>query len=190
MDVIMLEKVENLGNIGDQVRVRPGYARNFLLPKRKAALATPENVAELEAMRAELEKKQAEELAAAQARADQLAGLQIRLVAKAGPEGKLFGSIGTMDIAEACTAAGVTVERSEVRLPEGPIRVLGAYEVELHLHTDVNTMLPVQIIGEDGETGPVAGAAADTADTDELPAQSMDVSEAEAAAQEGSADND
>jgi large subunit ribosomal protein L9 len=150
MEVILLEKVENLGNIGDKVKVRPGYGRNFLLPKGKATLATAENIAVFEARRAELEQRQAEELGAAQQRADQLQGLKVRIPARAGNEGKLFGSIGTVDIAEACTSAGVEIQRSEVRLPEGPLRVLGEHQVEFHLHTDVNTTITISVV-DDGE---------------------------------------
>lgn len=150
MEVILLEKVENLGNIGDKVKVRPGYGRNFLLPKGKATLATAENIAVFEARRAELEQRQADELSAAQRRAEQLEGLSVRIPARAGNEGKLFGSIGTVDIAEACTSAGVEVQRSEVRLPDGPLRVLGEHEVEFHLHTDVNTTIKIAVI-DDGE---------------------------------------
>src|SRR5690606_20414510 len=124
MQVILLEKVENLGVIGDLVRVKSGYARNYLLPKGKATLATPDNIAKFEARRAELEAKAAAELAAAQARADQLAGKVVRIKALAGSEGKLFGSIGTVDIATACTQMGVEIERSEVRLPNGPLRTV------------------------------------------------------------------
>ena len=125
MQVILLEKVENLGNIGDQVKVRPGYGRNYLLPQGKAALATPANIARLEAQRAELERRQAAEVDAAGARARSLEALSLQITARAGTEGKLFGSLGTVDIAEACTAAGVPVKRSEVRMPDGPIRLLG-----------------------------------------------------------------
>ena len=149
MDVILLEKVENLGGIGDRVKVRSGYGRNFLLPKGKAKLATPENVKALEAMRAELEAKAAEELAAAQARAAKLEELQLTITAKAGTEGKLFGSVGTIDIAEACTKAGVEVERSEVRLADGPIRVAGEHQIELHLHSDVTVPVPLTIVPEE-----------------------------------------
>jgi large subunit ribosomal protein L9 len=150
MEVILLEKVENLGNIGDKVKVRSGYGRNFLLPKGKATLATAENIAVFEARRAELEQRQAEELGAAKQRAEQLKGLTVRIPARAGSEGKLFGSIGTVDIAEACTSAGVEVQRSEVRLPEGPLRLLGEHEVEFHLHTDVNTTITITVV-DDGE---------------------------------------
>lgn len=155
MDVILLEKVENLGNIGDRVKVRSGYGRNFLLPRGKATLATPANIAVFEARRAELEKKEAEELQAARQRAAAASALTLRLTAKAGTEGKLFGSLGTADIAEACTAAGVAVKRSEIRLPDGPIRTLGEHDIELHLHSDVNAKIRVTVIGED-ESGRAA----------------------------------
>ena len=148
MQVILLEKVENLGVIGDLVRVKSGYARNYLLPKGKATLATPDNIAKFEARRAELEAKAAAELAAAQARADQLAGKVVRIKALAGSEGKLFGSIGTVDIATACTQMGVEIERSEVRLPNGPLRTVGEHEVELHLHSDLDVPLTVVVEGE------------------------------------------
>jgi large subunit ribosomal protein L9 len=151
MEVILLEKVDNLGNIGDKVRVRPGYCRNYLLPKGKATLATTENVAAFEARRAELEARQAAELAEANARAASLAELKVTLSAKAGSEGKLYGSLGTVDIAEACTAAGVEVKRSEVRLPDGPIRTIGDHAVEIHLHTDVNATITVSVVAEQGE---------------------------------------
>ncbi|MBN8280853.1 MAG: 50S ribosomal protein L9 [Gammaproteobacteria bacterium] len=149
MDVILLEKVDNLGNIGDRVKVRSGYGRNFLLPRGKATLATPANVAVFEARRAEFEKKEADELAAARQRAASAAKLSIRLAAKAGTEGKLFGSLGTADIAEACTAAGVAIKRSEIRLPEGPIRTLGEHAIELHLHSDVNATIQITVVAED-----------------------------------------
>lgn len=149
MDVILLEKVANLGKIGDRVKVRPGYGRNFLLPQGKATLATPENVAAFEAQRAELERHQADELGAAQARAAQFETLTLKVAAKAGAEGKLYGSLGTVDIAEACTAAGAPLERSEVRLPAGPIRTIGEHHVELHLHTDVNVAIRIEVVPED-----------------------------------------
>lgn len=149
MEVILLEKVDNLGNIGDKVRVRPGYGRNFLLPKGKATLATPENLAELEQRREELERREADELAAAQTRGARLEALSLRLAAKAGTEGKLFGSIGTIDIAEACTTAGVPVERSEVRLPDGPLRVLGEHDIEIHLHADVTVIVRADVVADE-----------------------------------------
>lgn len=151
MDIILLEKVENLGDIGDQVKVKSGYGRNFLLPKGKATLATPENIAIFEKRRAELEQKQASELAEIKDRAAQIEGLAVvQIAASAGPEGKLFGSVGTIDIADACTAAGANIERSEVRLPDGPIRVTGEHEVEIHLHSDINVMVRINIKA-DGE---------------------------------------
>jgi large subunit ribosomal protein L9 len=149
MDVILLEKVQNLGNIGDRVKVRSGYGRNFLVPRGKATLATPSNVAIFEARRADLEKKEADELQAATQRAANAGKLTLRLTAKAGTEGKLFGSLGTADIAEACTAAGVPVRRSEVRLPDGPIRTLGQHSIELHLHSDVNATIRITVVAED-----------------------------------------
>lgn len=148
MEVILLSKVENLGNLGDVVKVRNGYARNFLIPYGKAKAATKANVAEFEARRAELEKAAAEALAAAQARAVQLEGVVVTIAHKAGTEGKLFGSIGTAEIADALTAAGHAVEKREVRLPTGPLRAVGEYDIELHLHTDVNTTVKVNVIAE------------------------------------------
>ncbi len=149
MDVILLEKVANLGGIGDRVKVRPGYARNFLLPQGKATMATAENVARFEARRAEFERKAQEELYAAQQRAAAMQDFKLRITSKAGSEGKLFGSVGTADIAEAATAAGFAVERSEVRLPGGPIRVIGEHIVALHLHADVDVSVPVTIVAEE-----------------------------------------
>jgi large subunit ribosomal protein L9 len=148
MEVILLEKVENLGNLGDRVKVRPGYGRNFLIPSGKATPATEEHIKAFEARRAELEKAAADALAAAEARRDQLAGLSVKIKAKAGDEGKLFGSVGTTDIAAAITATGVELERSEVRLPEGAFRQIGEYTVPLHLHTDVNAEVTVIIEAE------------------------------------------
>jgi large subunit ribosomal protein L9 len=148
MEVILLEKIENLGAMGDRVKVKPGYGRNFLIPQGKAAAATAQNIAAFEAQRAELEKAADEALATAAARRDQLAGLIIRLSAKAGDEGKLFGSIGTVDIATAITAAGVNVERHEIRLPNGPLRQVGEHGVQLHLHSDVNVDIRLVIEAE------------------------------------------
>ncbi|MFO1505057.1 MAG: 50S ribosomal protein L9 [Steroidobacteraceae bacterium] len=149
MDVILLEKVANLGNLGDRVAVRSGYARNFLLPKGKATLATPANVAKFESRRAELEKVQREQLSGAEARKAAFEGFKLTITAKAGSEGKLFGSIGTSDIAEAATAAGQKLARAEVRLPNGPLRSVGDHVVSVHLHTDVNVDLPVTILAEE-----------------------------------------
>ena len=149
MDVILLEKVANLGNLGDRVAVRSGYARNFLLPKGKATLATVDNVKKFEARRADLEKAQQTLLAGAQSRATAFEGFKLTITAKAGSEGKLFGSIGTSDIAEAATKAGQPLERSEVRLPNGPLRTVGEHTVSVHLHTDINIDLPIVINAEE-----------------------------------------
>jgi large subunit ribosomal protein L9 len=149
MELILLQKVANLGNIGDRVKVKSGYGRNYLLPQGKATVATPENIAKFEARRAELEKAAQEELSNAQARAAKLEGVKLSLSAKAGGEGKLFGSIGTTDITEALNKAGHKIERSEVRLPQGPIRQAGDHIVHLHLHTDVTVELPVVIVPEE-----------------------------------------
>jgi large subunit ribosomal protein L9 len=148
MEVILLEKIEHLGAMGDRVRVKPGYGRNYLIPKGKAASATPENIAAFEAHRAELEKTAADSLARAQARRDQLDGLVVRLSAKAGDEGKLFGSVGTVDIAHAVSDAGVKVERNEIRLPNGPLRQVGEHVVHLHLHSDVNVEIKIVVDAE------------------------------------------
>jgi len=149
MDVILLTKVANLGTIGDRVKVKSGYGRNFLLPKGKATLATPENVKKFEARRAELEKIAREQFQDAESRAAAFKEFKLQITAKAGTEGKLFGSIGTADIAEACTNAGHKVTRSEVRLPTGPLRMVGEHVVALHLHTDIDVQLPVVITAEE-----------------------------------------
>ncbi len=149
MEVILLDKVKNLGALGDQVKVRPGYARNFLIPRGKAVMATPENRAMFEARRQELEAKAAEELAAAQARGEKINGQSIEIARRAGDEGKLFGSVGTADIAEAVSAAtGTEVGKHEVKLPEGPMRNVGEYEVELQLHADVTATITVNVVPE------------------------------------------
>ena len=149
MEVILLQKVANLGNIGDRVKVKSGYGRNYLLPHGKATLATPDNVAKFEARRTDIERAAQDELSAAQARASALEGFTLVLRAKAGSEGKLFGSIGTADIADGCTEAGHEIERSEVRLASGPIRHVGEHVVHLQFHTDVTVDLPVVIEAED-----------------------------------------
>jgi large subunit ribosomal protein L9 len=148
MEVILLEKVGKLGVLGDKVTVKSGYGRNFLIPYSKAVPATKENLAQFEARRAELEKAAAEKLAEAQARAEKLNEFSVTLVSKAGDEGKLFGSVGVRDIADAITAAGVEVNKSEVRLPEGPIRAIGEYPISLHLHADVETAVTLNIVAE------------------------------------------
>ena len=145
MEIILLEKVDNVGGIGDLVRVKSGYARNYLIPQGKATLATVENKAKFESRRAELEAKAAAELAAAQARAKQLEGLVLKIEMQAGAEGKLFGSVGTVDIAEEIGKRGIEVERSEIRLADGPLRTVGDHQVELHLHADVNVEIKVVI---------------------------------------------
>jgi large subunit ribosomal protein L9 len=149
MEVILLQKVANLGTIGDRVKVKSGYGRNFLLPTGKATLATAANVKKFEAQRAELEKKAAAELASAQQRGEALKDFRLAISAKAGSEGKLFGSIGTADIAEALTKAGQKVERAEVRMPQGPIRTVGEHPLAVHLHTDVNVDIVVVVSAED-----------------------------------------
>lgn len=149
MEVILIEKVDRLGGLGDLVNVRSGFARNYLLPTGKAKVATAENVAEIEARRAEFEKIEAEALSAAEARRDQLSKLDISITAKSGAEGKLFGSVGNTDIADAIVAAGVEVAKREVRLPEGPIRLAGEYEITLHLHADVDAVVKVTVVGEE-----------------------------------------
>jgi large subunit ribosomal protein L9 len=149
MDVILLQKVANLGNIGDRVKVRSGYGRNFLLPQGKATLATPDNVARFEARRDELEKAAREHLTSAQERAVALKDFKLVITAKSGTEGKLFGSIGTSDIAEALGKQGFKVERSEVRMPNGPLRMVGDHSVGLHLHADIDVPLAVSIVAEE-----------------------------------------
>lgn len=149
MNVILLEKVENLGDIGDLVTVKPGYGRNFLLPQGKATLATKANLAEVEARRAELEKAAAEELAAAKARAELLNGMDLVIPANVGAEGKLFGSVGPIDIEEAFEKVGVEVAKAEVRMPEGPIHEVGDYAIGLHLHSDVDIEVNVKVVAEE-----------------------------------------
>ncbi len=146
MNVILLESVENVGGIGDLVKVKPGYGRNYLLPQGKAALATPENIKGIEARRAELEKAAAEERSKAEARAATINGVELVIPANAGSEDKLFGSVGPIDIAEALAAIQIDVERSEIRMPDGPIHELGEFPVGVHLHSDVNAELLVRVI--------------------------------------------
>lgn len=148
MEVILLEKITNLGNLGDKVNIKSGYGRNYLVPQGKAVAATAEKIAEFEKRRAELEKTAAEKLAAAEARASSIAKLEVVITQKAGDEGKLFGSVGTQNIADAITDAGSKVEKHEVRLPGGVIRQIGEYDITINLHTDVNVVLPIQIAAE------------------------------------------
>ncbi|MDH5355570.1 MAG: 50S ribosomal protein L9 [Gammaproteobacteria bacterium] len=150
MEVILLENIENLGNLGEKVSVKSGFARNYLVPQGKAKVATAVNIAEFETRRAELEKAAAEAKAAGEARKAAIEALgTIQITAKVGSEGKLFGSIGTVDIADAITAAGHQVEKREVRLPEGAIRATGEHQIDIHLYTDIDTTVTVVVIGEE-----------------------------------------
>ncbi len=149
MEVILLEKIGKLGDLGDRVKVKPGYGRNFLIPQGKAVPATEDNVARFEARRTELETAAAESIAAAEVRAGRLQELGIiTITANAGEEGKLFGSVGTRDIADAVTAAGVELNKAEVRLPEGALRELGDFEIAVHLHSDVDVAIQLSVIAE------------------------------------------
>lgn len=148
MQVILMEKVVNLGGLGDVVKVKDGYARNFLLPQGKARRVTPENLALFEAKRAELEKVQAEELAAAQERATKLQGLMLQITRKSGVDGRLFGSVTTADIAEALKTQGFEVEKADIRLPEGPLKQIGDNQIDVALHTDVVATITVSVLGE------------------------------------------
>ena len=149
MEVILLEKIDRLGTLGDLVNVKPGYARNFLLPMGKAKIASEENVKEMEGRRAELEAKAADVLAEAKTRFEKLDGFAVSVTSKSGTEGKLFGSVGNMDVADAVTAAGVAIEKKEVRMPEGAIRIAGEYDIVIHLHSDVNATVKLTVIGEE-----------------------------------------
>jgi len=150
MEVILLENIENLGSVGDKVSVKSGFARNYLVPHAKAKIATAANVAEFEAIRAELEKAATEARAAAETRQQAIDALgTIEVNAKVGSEGKLFGSIGVADVCDAIEAHGQTVEKSEIRMPEGALRSVGEHLVDIHLYTDVDTQVTINIIGED-----------------------------------------
>ena len=149
MQVILLDKVAHLGGVGTQVEVKSGFARNYLIPQGKAVMATAANIAHFEARRAELEAKAAEALAAAQARSAKIAEIAaVAIAATAGDDGRLFGSISARDIAEALTAAGVEIAKSEVRLGEGPLRVTGEHQVKVHLHPEVNAVVTVNVVAE------------------------------------------
>jgi large subunit ribosomal protein L9 len=148
MNVILLDKVENLGEIGDMVNVKPGYGRNYLLPQRKAALATKQNIAQVELRRTDLEKAAAVERESAKARADLLSGMDLVIPANVGAEGKLFGSVGPIDIADAFEKVGVEIARAEVRMPDGPIHEVGDYTIGLHLHSDVNVDVNLKVVPE------------------------------------------
>ncbi|MFZ6691925.1 50S ribosomal protein L9 [Undibacterium sp. SXout20W] len=148
MQVILMDKVVNLGNLGDVVKVKDGYARNFLIPQRMARRATATAIAEFEAKRAELEKAAAAKLAAAQAQGEKLEGSTVQISQKAGVDGRLFGSVTNFDIAEALAKQGVAVEKSQVRLPQGPLKTVGDHSVSVALHTDVVVNVTVAVIGE------------------------------------------
>lgn len=148
MEVILLEKIANLGNLGDKVTIKSGYGRNYLVPQGKAVAATAKKIAEFEARRAELEKAAAEKLSAAQKLGNELSKLQITITHKAGDEGKLFGSVGTHNIADAITAAGIAVEKQQIRLPHGAIRHIGDYPIDINLHSDVIVTLSIKIAPE------------------------------------------
>ena len=149
MEVILLEKIQKLGELGQKVEVKPGHGRNYLIPKGKAVPATADNVAKFEARRKELEEAQADALGKAKIRAEKLQEISVTIMKKAGAEGKLFGSVGTVDISEAVTAAGEELSKQEVVLAEGPLRMIGEYEVALHLHAGVDVQLKVIVAAED-----------------------------------------
>lgn len=148
MEVILLENIAKLGDLGDKVTVKSGYGRNFLIPQKKAVAATAENLEVFEARRAELEKVAGEKLGEAQTRAEAISALSITIETRAGEEGKLFGSVTVRDIAEAAEAKGVVIEKSEIRMPEGPIRELGEFEIDIHLHPEVDTILKLAVVPE------------------------------------------
>ncbi|MFY0639887.1 MAG: 50S ribosomal protein L9 [Bermanella sp.] len=149
MDVILLEKVAKLGSLGDKVTVKSGYGRNFLIPQKKAVPATAANVETFEARRAELEKEAAAKLANAEKRAEQLKELELTLAVKAGEDGKLFGSIGTRDLADLISSTGIEATKAEIRLPNGPLRTTGTFEITLQVHADVTTSLTVHVVPEE-----------------------------------------
>ena len=148
MNIILLEKINNLGALGEQVKVKSGYGRNFLIPQGKAIPATSANVKKFESQRAELEKLAAESVGAANTRAEQLNGKEIVIVRKAGDEGRMFGSVTNTDVAEAISATGLAVEKREIRMPSGAIRELGEYEITIHLHSDVNATVTILVEAE------------------------------------------
>jgi large subunit ribosomal protein L9 len=148
MQVILLEKVVNLGQLGEVVKVKSGYARNYLVPHGKAKRATPENLAEFEKRRADLEKQQADILTQAQSRAEKLNGMMVQITQKAGVDGKLFGSVTNSDIADALKAQGFEVAKAEIRMPDGPLKQVGDHEVTLALHSDITTTIKVSVLGE------------------------------------------
>jgi len=152
MEIILLEKVHKLGALGDRVNVKPGFGRNYLIPSGKAVSATADNIAKFDARRAELEKQQQEAATVAAARAEKLNGVNVSIARKAGEEGKLFGSVGTADIAEAVTATGVELTKQEIRLPDGPIRSICELELDVQLHADVTATIKVNVVAEEEES--------------------------------------
>ncbi|MBU5616076.1 50S ribosomal protein L9 [Psychrobacter sp. TAE2020] len=161
MQIILLQRIVNLGRLGETVDVKPGYGRNFLIPHGKALPATKVNIEKFEARRAELEAEEAQEVSVAQERADALTDVNVIMRAKSGDEGKLFGSIGTRDIAEALTNSGLEVDRAEIKLPEGTLRQVGEYSVDIQLHHDVTATILVTILSEDGDDEDLEEDAAD-----------------------------
>lgn len=148
MQVILLEKIVNLGNLGDLVNVKPGYARNYLVPQGKATIATEENIKLFEERRAELEKASADRLQAAQAREKELSGQNVEITARASDEGKLFGSVSVLEIAQAFSEKGLELSKSEIQLPEGPIKMVGEHEVAVSVHSEVNFTVTVAVVAE------------------------------------------
>lgn len=185
MEIILLETVERLGQLGDVVRVRPGYARNYLIPQGKARYATAENLAEVRARREELERKAQDARAAAERRRDALAGFAVAVRVETNPDGKLFGSVGATEIARAVSAAGAPLERQEIRLPDGPLRELGEHEVAVHLHPEVETAVRVTVesgsVVELPEDRPAAEAEAEAAETDAAETDAAPAADAAAA---------
>ena len=149
MNVILLDNIENLGGIGDLVSVKAGYGRNYLLPQGKAALATKDNIADFEKRRVELEKAAAEDLIAARSREELIQGMELVIAANVGAEGKLFGSVGPIDIAEAFSKVGVEAARSEIRMPDGPIHEVGEFVIGVHLHSEINVEVTVKVVAEE-----------------------------------------
>lgn len=149
MQVILLEKIDKLGSLGDLVDVKAGFARNFLLPQKKAEVASAANVEAFQQRRAELEKQQAEALQVAQARAEKINGTTVNITSRSGTEGKLFGSVGTEEIRSAVEAAGIEIEKKEIRMPDGPLRTVGEHPITVHLHADVNAELIINVVGEE-----------------------------------------
>ena len=183
MEIILLETVERLGQLGDVVRVRPGYARNYLIPQGKARYATAENLAEVRARRAELERLAGEALAAAERRRDALAGFAVAVKVETNPDGKLFGSVGATEIARAVSEAGAALERQELRLPDGPLRELGEHEVTVHLHPEVETAVRVTV-----ESGSVVHLPDDEPDAETAAEPAAEAAESAAGAETAAAE--